>query len=100
MGKITKNKKDNKCKICGLNPVAKNGKRWRGICCSCHKKPWVRFRKDYCDSCGFIPVHHCQLDIDHINGNKLDNSEKNLKTLCANCHRLKTQIEKNYLNKH
>ena len=36
-----------------------------------------------------------QLDVDHINSNHKDNKINNLKTLCANCHRLKTMIERN-----
>jgi 5-methylcytosine-specific restriction endonuclease McrA len=38
-----------------------------------------------------------QLDMDHIDGNRNNNDENNLMTLCANCHRLKTHREKDYM---
>jgi 5-methylcytosine-specific restriction endonuclease McrA len=61
------------------------------------KNPYVKHKKDYCEICNFIPKHRCQLDVDHINGNHYDNNKSNLQTLCANCHRLKTMLErKNY----
>lgn len=50
-----------------------------------------------CNSCGFVAAHSCQLDIDHIDGDRTNNSHENLQTLCSNCHRLKTQTEKDYL---
>jgi len=49
-----------------------------------------------CSSCGFIPLHICQLDVDHIDGNNKNNETSNLQTLCANCHRLKTYINKDW----
>jgi 5-methylcytosine-specific restriction endonuclease McrA len=36
------------------------------------------------------------LDVDHKNGDKKDNREINLQTLCANCHRLKTFLNKDW----
>ena len=55
-----------------------------------YKKPYLKYKKLKCDFCGFMPVNMCQLDVDHIDGNHRDNNPKNLQTLCANCHRLKT----------
>jgi len=49
-----------------------------------------------CEKCGFVPEWMGQLDVDHIDGDKSNNNEDNLMTLCANCHRLKTHIEKDY----
>lgn len=43
-----------------------------------------------CDRCGFVAEHRTQLDVDHINGDRTDDRDENLQTLCANCHRLKT----------
>ena len=37
------------------------------------------------------PGHHGNLTIDHIDGNKHNNSEENLLVLCPNCHIRKTQ---------
>jgi 5-methylcytosine-specific restriction endonuclease McrA len=47
-----------------------------------------------CGTCGFKPTHPCQLDVDHIDGNHSNDSLDNLQTLCANCHRLKTYIQR------
>ena len=56
--------------------------------------PYRNLKKDYCEECGFKPKHHIQLDVDHIDGDHKNNNSNNLKTLCANCHRLKTYISK------
>jgi len=52
-----------------------------------------------CESCGFVAKHRCQLDVDHIDGNSFNNTLENLQTLCANCHRLKTWINKDWQQK-
>jgi 5-methylcytosine-specific restriction endonuclease McrA len=49
-----------------------------------------------CQKCGFKPEHPSQMDIDHIDGNHRNNSDDNLQVLCANCHRLKTHINKEW----
>lgn len=54
-------------------------------------RPYLKYRKDFCERCGFIPEHECQLDVDHIDDNHKNNDPTNLKTLCANCHRLKSR---------
>lgn len=55
-----------------------------------YRHPWSKYKKDYCEACGFVAEHYCQLDVDHIDGNKKNNDPSNFQTLCANCHRLKT----------
>lgn len=71
----------------------KDGNRlYRNRCTSCKRKG-RRTKKECCERCGFFPEHKCQLDVDHLNMNPSDNRPKNLITLCANCHRLKTKIE-------
>lgn len=39
----------------------------------------------------------CQLDIDHVDGDHTNNNPINLQTLCANCHRLKTFLNKDWV---
>jgi len=46
-----------------------------------------------------MPQDICQLDVDHIDGNHKNNEINNLQTLCANCHRLKTKLERDYEKK-
>src|ERR1051325_1602136 len=45
-----------------------------------------------CSECGWAKRHpiteRVPLEIHHINGNHMDNSENNLKLLCPNCHSL------------
>jgi len=60
------------------------------------KRPYRGFVQDKCSNCGFVPIHSCQLDIDHIDGNNKNNSISNLQTLCSNCHRLKTFLNKDW----
>ena len=86
-----------KCICCKKEFIAKRKDK---IFCSkaCKKNiargPHKKHRKEHCEECGFIPKNMCQLDIDHIDGNHKNNEINNLKTLCANCHRLKTIIER------
>jgi hypothetical protein len=74
-------------------------KRW--LCYTSHMVkyfPWRVFKKGKCEHCGFIPVNLIQLEVDHIDGNKKNNDPLNLQTLCANCHKLKTFINKDFLH--
>lgn len=92
------------CKRCGVSFTQK--KRIHQVYCSdkCAKKgpksnrnhqpKYTKHKKNYCEHCGFIPIHSVQLDVDHIDGNHNNNDIKNLQTLCANCHRLKTYVNK------
>ncbi len=58
------------------------------------RRPWVAHKKDFCESptCQWQGVFEsCQLDVDHIDGDKTNNDPSNYQTLCSNCHRLKTK---------
>ena len=97
------------CLICGRNPVALSGKtstgrlRFKKRCEACikrsrairlnvHRDLILRHKKSFCEECGFVAVNSCQLDVDHLDGNRENSDSKNLRTLCANCHRLKTVL--------
>jgi hypothetical protein len=88
------------CKTCNSNFATRGGAgKWQKECSSCKKKPWAKYKKAVCECCSFVPVNACQLDVDHIDGDKENNSIDNFQTLCANCHRLKTHLSQDYSNK-
>jgi hypothetical protein len=95
-----------KCHIfsCLSQGVSKLGyQKYRTVCRSCHNSKHIKtyrlHKKNTCEKCGFIPHHLCQLDVDHIDGNHMNNDPSNLMTLCANCHRLKTHLQKDHSRK-
>ena len=78
---------------CG-NKLERSGKS----CWSCRRYKHRRHPKgERCTRCGFEARWHGQLDMDHIDGNRLNNDASNLQTLCANCHRLKTHAEGDHM---
>ena len=89
------------CMHCGLVTIRRKSNYWR--CNKGHprgdKNPWTKHKKNNCEQCGFIPQHRSQLDVDHIDGNKENNDPSNYQTLCANCHRLKTFLNKDWQKK-
>ena len=108
------------CVRCEKNPQKKvsGQEKYRPICSTCDdienykgSKPrskgekrekkfnYRHVKKKYCEHCGFVAVYKCQLDVDHIDGNSENNSLENLQTLCANCHRLKTYVNKDWQKK-
>jgi hypothetical protein len=90
--------------MCGNQQESKgivNGKQsFSRYCSSCKKRKLrnsVFVKKLVCEKCGFKAKHPAQMDIDHKDGNHKNNRIENLQELCANCHRLKTIEEKDYL---
>jgi|SRR3990167_11185116 len=96
IGKSGERQYRSKCYGCIWRAKSPEQRRKRNLSWTVGKRPWLRFRKDRCEFCGFIPVHLCQLDVDHKDGNKKNNEQANLQTLCANCHRLKTQLNQDW----
>lgn len=71
-----------RCRVAWLENNKTNRKRRRG------GKRHRQFRGPICERCGFVPEHVCQLDVHHVDGDRTNNSPANLRTLCANCHRM------------
>jgi 5-methylcytosine-specific restriction endonuclease McrA len=108
LSNINESKRTAVCALCGpVELVVRSKKKVDGSArygCRTHynnrrnnkKKPYRKHKKDICERCGFIPEYSIQLDVDHIDGNHHNNDETNLQTLCANCHRLKTYLNKDH----
>lgn len=68
------------------------------------KHPYRQYRKDYCENkdgrlgytCRSVIRVSAQLEVDHKNGNPMDNRPINLQTLCCLCHTYKTHTNKDY----
>lgn len=98
--------------LCKTNGVSKKDGRklYNTYCRSCSAKRHggrggkkdknrdlnLQYIKELCELCGFIPVHSCQLDVDHIDGNRDNYEPTNIQILCANCHRIKTYRNKDW----
>src|SRR4051812_25437648 len=90
------------CPNCNIYPRnykgMRNGKpRITKWCDTCSGKKWkfaTSHKKKFCELCGFEAEHPIQLDVDHIDGDRNNNNPDNFCTVCANCHRLKTLINK------
>jgi hypothetical protein len=96
------------CRICQSRPRAYAYKKqhkvyWRSQCDRCIRKAkklkvggkvrWQQFgynKKNKCELCGFKSSISAQMDVYHVDGNKNNCDVYNLKTICANCQRLKS----------
>jgi 5-methylcytosine-specific restriction endonuclease McrA len=108
LSQIDEDKRTATCSLCGSTRIKLRDKsrkaisgRWR--CAAVHKRkinktyfPYRIHKKDACELCNFKPVHSSQLDVDHIDGNRKNNDPSNLQTLCSNCHRLKTYLNRDW----
>lgn len=96
------------CHKCGIRPTRKGSKNpntkkyyYRKYCAFCEKHPELSIKKSRQTTCSlcykeFLPP---QLDLDHADGDSTNNRDENLKIICSNCHRIKTHIQKDYINK-
>ncbi|MBR18714.1 MAG: hypothetical protein CMA64_00960 [Euryarchaeota archaeon] len=99
------------CSKCKQRPSAFNYKRkgkiyYRSKCDQCikeglglktgFKSSWEKAgyrKKSICEKCAFKSKHPAQMDVYHIDGNLKNASWNNLKTICANCGRIKAVEE-------
>ena len=90
------------CEICGRKPAAINYKMhgktyYRRRCDTCIRKKkklpvpipsWHKIgykKKPHCEKCGFKAKYKEQLFVYYVDGNLNNNTQLNLKTICANC---------------
>ncbi len=92
-------------KTCGCGrPTMRHGINKNGVvtykstCTQCRTKA-RSYKKDNCQKCG-ISKEIAALEVDHIDGNRSNNREDNLQTLCTKCHIEKTIKNKDYLNRY
>jgi hypothetical protein len=95
------------CIECKVNLAEKKSEvHFYKKCTSCRKrgkayyKHYSSDKRKSCECCGFVAVHPCQLDVDHVDGDRNNNDIQNLQTLCANCHRLKTVLNRDNTNRY
>lgn len=99
------------CTVCNERPRSYGYKKgdkiyWRSKCDACIRKQknlktggaprWHMAgyrKKSRCELCGFKAIQENQLDVYHVDGKKTNVSSYNLKTICANCQRLKSTQE-------
>jgi hypothetical protein len=99
------------CHKCKTRPSAFNYRRkgkiyYRSKCDQCIKEDlglktglkhsWEKSgykRKTICEKCGFKAKHPAQIDVYHVDGNLSNASWDNLKSICANCSRVKSVEE-------
>ena len=84
--------------------------KYRNFCNKHHrmKTPLLLTKKDYCENidgrlgfqCTSTINSSSQLDLDHIDGDRYNNSHNNLQTLCKNCHASKTYKNGDHLNRY
>lgn len=85
------------CQSCGIRGASyaytgKNGNRYyKKKCKTCTKYPNLgsKATQIHCSVC-LKDFHPVCLDIDHVDGNKKNNTYSNYQVICACCHRLKS----------
>lgn len=68
---------------------------WSKQCRTCRGRTRYGIVKgSSCEECGFVALVSSQLEIDHIDADRTNNDKSNLRTLCCNCHALKSHRNK------
>ena len=96
---------------CGKNAAikikTKNGDPIYRNYCDKHHRMRSRIslsKKHYCENqdghlgwpCTSTIIDSCQLQVDHIDGDRYNDDASNKSTICANCHSLKTKLHGNH----
>jgi 5-methylcytosine-specific restriction endonuclease McrA len=66
------------------------------------ERPYIIHKKDYCENmrCTATIEDDCQLTVDHIDGDHHNDEISNLRTLCVNCHSLKSRQNNDSLTRY
>ena len=71
-----------------------NGRlRYKKVCATCRSAYrrsgayYTAFKKETCEICGFVPKHASQLDVDHKDGNPLNDNPDNLQMRSVSANR-------------
>lgn len=90
--------------VCGCGSLtalkgltATGEERWRSRCQKC-LRAGRKQKKGYCEHCLVVPKDKRELQIDHIDKNPSNNDLSNLQTLCAKCHIVKTNLNKDWMS--
>jgi len=91
--------------------------RWRPVCSRCQRASYgggelakgvVPIKRDHCENVdgrlGYVCSAHIPypgaLELDHRNGDRLDNVPDNIQTLCKVCHSYKSHISRDFDKTH
>lgn len=98
------------CAVAGCGKIAHDhGNNTPGTYCSYHHKNRSKIQKPLeCDNvkgylgyfCTSTITDKSQIDTDHWDGDRTNNSPENIKYLCKNCHAYKTVLFKDHLNRY
>lgn len=74
-------------------------RRYRTQCYKCVYKARLHVKATKCKICGISPENTSDLHLDHIDGNRSNNSVNNIQTLCVECHKYKTNKQQDWKKK-
>jgi 5-methylcytosine-specific restriction endonuclease McrA len=74
-------------------------RRYRTQCYKCLYQARLHVKATKCRICGITPKKKSDLHLDHIDGNRSNNSVNNIQTLCVQCHKYKTNKQQDWKKK-
>ena len=99
--------------VCFSATYKSGAKRWRPVCYVCHEASYgarpldkgvVAVKKTYCENmdgrfgyaCTATIPYSGALELDHIDGDRCNNVEENIQTICKVCHSYKSHTNNDY----
>ena len=84
--------------------------KYRSLCSKHHRNRTnlKNYKKDYCENqdghlgfpCTATIIDPCQIQVDHVDGDRYNGAPDNLKSYCGNCHAVKTKRNNDHLNRY